>query len=132
MERCIIHPIQFHKHVCLYFQSGKPNSFRRCVSVSQKHFTPMIFKRLITHLVFFPRLLLHLISDWFSDTLFTSINALTILAFLIEAAVAHGHKEAFKAPCICFNMLPEAFRLSILKKWHFSRQSPFKQLHLID
>ena len=33
------------------------------------------------HLVFFTWSLLHLISEWFSDTLFTSVNALTILGW---------------------------------------------------
>ena len=42
------------------------------------------------HLVFLTWPLLHFMSDWFSGTLFTSVNALTILAILIEATAAHG------------------------------------------
>ena len=47
------------------------------------------------HLVFFTWSLLYLTSDWFSENLFTSVNALTILAFLIEAAALHGSMILF-------------------------------------
>ena len=86
VETCIIYPIHLHKRVCLYFQSVKPQLRKvRACSIKTLHSHGI---QESTHLVFFTWSLLHLISDWFSDTLFTSINALTILDFLIEAAAA--------------------------------------------
>ena len=75
-------PMHLHKRVCLYFHSLCKKSFGRCARVAQKHFAPMESKSL--H-IWFSLPDKRLISDWFSDTLFTSVMHSTFVAFLIEA-----------------------------------------------
>ena len=75
-------PMHLHKRVCLYFHSLCKKSLGRCARVAQKHFAPMEFKSL--H-IWFSLPDKRLISDWFSDTLFTSVMHSPFVAFLIEA-----------------------------------------------
>ena len=69
---------------CMFtiFHSLCKKSFGRCARVAQKHFAPMEFKSL--H-IWFSLPDKRLISDWFSDTLFTSVIHSPFVAFLIEA-----------------------------------------------
>ena len=76
-------PMHLHKRVCLYFHSLCKKSLGRCARVAQKHFAPMEFKSL--H-IWFSLPDKRLISDWFSDTLSTSVMHSPFVAFLIEAA----------------------------------------------
>ena len=75
-------PMHLHKRVCFYFHSLYKKSFGRCARVAQKHFAPTEFKSL--H-IWFSLPDKRLISDWFSDTLFTSVMHSPFVAFLIEA-----------------------------------------------
>ena len=92
---CIIHPIHLHKRVWLYFQSVKP-LLRKVHACSIKTFHSHGIQE-STHLVS----LIDRSYNWKAtdfQIFFTIANALTILAFSIEAAAAHGLLILFWPP----------------------------------
>ena len=84
----VYNPSNSPPQLCIYVFSVKPylRKVRAC-SIKTRHSHGI---QESAHLVFFTWSLLHLISDLFSDTLFTIVNALATLAFLIKAAAALG------------------------------------------
>ena len=82
-----------------YFQFVKPK-LRKVPACSIYHFASKLLKSLHTWFLF-NWSLLYLISDRFSDTIFKNVLYSPFVAFLIEAAAAHGLLILFQlSPCI--------------------------------